>query len=66
MTKGEHRSAKLKWMVANKTRREHQERGQVILDNTPASTPLSGTPVSPRSRGRRRVRRERSALVQTK
>ncbi|CAH1636783.1 unnamed protein product [Spodoptera littoralis] len=62
MTEREHRSAKRKWKMANRKRRERQKSVQVILDITPASTPRSGTPVSPSSRGRRKVRRDRSAL----
>lgn len=62
MTKTEHRSAKRKWKIANKKRRERQKALQAIMIETPVSTPRSGTPVSSRSRGRRQVRRDRSAL----
>lgn len=62
MTEREHRSAKRKWKIANKKRRELRKAAQAILFDTPVSTPWSGTPVSPRSRGRRQIRRDRSAL----
>lgn len=62
MTEREHWSAKRKWKISNKKRRERQQAAQAILAETPVSTPRSGTPISPRSRGRRHVRRDRSAL----
>ncbi|CAG9789811.1 unnamed protein product [Diatraea saccharalis] len=62
MTEREHRSAKRKWKTANKKRRERQKTAQQIMDITPTSSPRSGTPVLPRSRGRKQIRRDRSAV----
>ncbi|CAH2000148.1 unnamed protein product, partial [Acanthoscelides obtectus] len=62
MTEREHRAAKRRWKIANKKRRERQKAAQQLVENTPPSTPRSGTPDSPRCRGRKRVRRDRSAL----
>ncbi|XP_063384484.1 uncharacterized protein LOC134670614 [Cydia fagiglandana] len=62
MTEREHRNIKRKWKTANKKRRERQKCAQQIMNITPASSPRSGTPVSPRSRGRRQIRRDRSAV----
>lgn len=62
MTEREHRSANRKWKNANKKRRERQKTAQLIMDITPPSSPRPGTPVSLRSRGRRQIRRDRSAV----
>ncbi|KAL4705686.1 hypothetical protein ACJJTC_018759 [Scirpophaga incertulas] len=64
MTEREHRCAKRKWKTANKKRRERQRAARIVLESleSPSSTPQSGSPVSPASRGRRQVRRDRSAL----
>lgn len=62
MTEREHRSAKRKWKNANKKRRERQKTAQQIMDTTPPSSPQPGPLVSPRSRGRRQIRRDRSAM----
>ncbi|CAG9783815.1 unnamed protein product [Diatraea saccharalis] len=62
MTEREHRSAKRKWKTANKKHRERQKTAQQIMDITPTSSPRSGTPVLPRSRGRKQIRRDRSAV----
>ncbi|CAH2006570.1 unnamed protein product [Acanthoscelides obtectus] len=62
MTEREHRAAKRRWKIANKKRRGRQKAAQQLVENIPPSTPRSGTPDSPRCRGRKRVRRDRSAL----
>lgn len=47
----------------NKKRRKRQQATSVVLGlETLSSTPRSGTPVSPTSRGRRQVKRDRSTL----
>ncbi|CAH2009759.1 unnamed protein product [Acanthoscelides obtectus] len=55
MTEREHRAANRRWKIANKKRRERQQ----LVENTPPSTPRSGTPDSPRCRGRKREELER-------
>lgn len=64
MTEKEHRFAKRKWRTANKKRRGCQQAVRIVLENleTPSSTPRSETLVSLSARGRRQVRRDRSAL----
>ncbi|CAG9783673.1 unnamed protein product [Diatraea saccharalis] len=62
MTEREYRSAMRKWKTANKKRRERQKTAQQIMDITPTSSPRSGTPVLRRSRGRKQIRRDRSAV----
>ncbi|CAG9794115.1 unnamed protein product [Diatraea saccharalis] len=62
MTEREHRSAKRKWKTANKKRRERQKTALQIRDITPTSSQRSGTPVLPRPRGRKQIRRDRSAI----
>lgn len=62
MTEREHRNIKRKWKTANKKRRERQKCAQQIMNIAPSSSPRPGTPVSPRSRGRRQLRRDRSAV----
>ncbi|KAL3278351.1 hypothetical protein HHI36_013682 [Cryptolaemus montrouzieri] len=59
MTEREHRAAKRKWKIANKKRRERQSSVQQIMMNTPPSLPRTEPA---RTRDRRRVRRDRSAL----
>lgn len=62
MTEGTLKDAKRKWKTANNKRRELQKTARNIMFNTPPSTPGSGTPLSPRSRVRRQVGRDRSFL----
>nr|CAI5848865.1 unnamed protein product [Callosobruchus analis] len=61
MTEREHRLAKKRWKAANRKRRKQQRATQIIMADTPKSTPPP-TPKPYQARGRKQVRRDRSAL----